>query len=47
LKVAHVEQYPAGEPARIIRGLSNDHAREGDTIVLKALITGNPLPTVF
>jgi hypothetical protein len=45
--VAHFDQQPIGEPAKIIKGLRNEQAKEGDTIVLKALITGNPLPTVM
>lgn len=33
-------------PAKIIRGLKNEQFKEDDFIVLKALIAGNPMPTV-
>ncbi len=47
MKVAHIEpQSPIGQPAKIIRGLKNEQAKEGDTLVLKALFTGYPMPTV-
>jgi hypothetical protein len=33
-------------PAKIIRGLKNEQYKEEDTIILKALISGNPTPKV-
>lgn len=35
------------QPAKIIRGLKSEQVKENDFIVLKALITGNPLPSVI
>lgn len=40
------EEYSGPAPARIIRGLKNEQIRENDLIVLKALISGNPMPNV-
>lgn len=33
-------------PAKILKGLKNEQFKEGETIVLKALIAGNPYPRV-
>lgn len=35
------------QPAKIIRGLKSEQVKENDFIVLKALIAGNPLPSVI
>lgn len=34
-------------PSKILRGLKNEQVNEGETIVLKALIFGNPFPRVL
>lgn len=33
-------------PAKILRGLKNEQVNEGEIIVLRAIITGNPFPRV-
>jgi hypothetical protein len=46
-KVVHMDQQPfMPAPARIIRGLKPEQAREDDNLCLKALISGNPTPKI-
>ncbi len=33
-------------PPKILKGLKNEQVNEGETIILKALISGNPHPRV-
>jgi hypothetical protein len=34
-------------PPKIMKGLHNDQVKEGEVLILKALVLGNPFPRVF
>jgi len=43
-KFAFVDQPPQPMPPKILRGLKSEQVNEDDTIILKALVNGNPFP---